>query len=346
MRIVHYLNQFFGGLGGEEQAGARLETRDGAIGPGKLLEQLLGDETHVVLSLICGDNYAVEHQDTFIAAALEKIRAANADLLVAGPCFLAGRYGMAAGALCSAVQSKLGMPVITGMARENPGADLYRETLHIIDSGENAAKMREVLERMARFAQKLIAKRMIGSPRDEGYIPRGLIRDQFVEKTAGERLVDMALAKFRGEPFESEMAPAAFAPVPMPPAVRNLKTAKVMLITDGGLVPKGNPDQIQGSAATRWGSYSIKDRVDLRAEDYEISHGGYDPQFVRQDPDRLVPLDVMRELEKDGAIGELCDVFISTSGLANPLSNTRRMGREMAERAKSLGVDAIILTST
>jgi betaine reductase len=346
MRIVHYLNQFFGGLGGEEQAGTPLEARDGAVGPGKLLEQLLGAETHVVLTLICGDNYAVEHQDMFIAAALEKIRSTDADLLVAGPCFLAGRYGMAAGALCSAVQSKLGMPVITGMARENPGADLYRETLYIFDSGENAAKMREVLEKMARFAHKLIAKKTIGSPRDEGCIPRGLIRDQFVEKTAGERLVDMALAKFRGEPFESEMAPAAFAPVPMPPAVKNLKTAKVMLITDGGLVPRGNPDQIQGSAATRWGSYSIKNRGDLRAEDYEISHGGYDPQFVRQDPDRLVPLDVMRELEKDGAIGELCDEFISTSGLANPLSNTRRMGREMAERAKSLGVDAIILTST
>ncbi len=39
MRIVHYLNQFFGGLGGEEQAGAALEIRDGAVGPGKLLEQ-------------------------------------------------------------------------------------------------------------------------------------------------------------------------------------------------------------------------------------------------------------------------------------------------------------------
>ncbi len=346
MRVVHYLNQFFGGLGGEEQAGAALEARDGAVGPGKLLEQLLGAETHVALTLVCGDNYAVEHQDMFIAAALEKIRSTEPDLLVAGPCFLAGRYGMAAGALCTAVQSKLGMPVITGMARENPGVDLHRETLYIIDSGENAAKMREVLERMARFAQKLIAKKAIGSPQDETYIPRGLIRDQFVERTAGERLVDMALAKFRGEPFESEMAPAAFAPVPMPSAVKNLKTAKVMLITDGGLVPKGNPDKIQGSAATRWGSYSIKNRGDLRAEDYEISHGGYDPQFVRQDPDRLVPLDVMRELEKDGAIGELCDEFISTSGLANPLSNTRRMGREIAERAKSLGVDAIILTST
>jgi glycine reductase len=111
-------------------------------------------------------------------------------------------------------------------------------------------------------------------------------------------------------------------------------------------VPKGNPDKIQGSAATRWGAYSIKNCDDLKAENYEISHGGYDPQFVRQDPDRLVPLDVMRELQKEGVIGELCDEFVSTSGLANPLSNTRRMGREMATKAKQLGIDAIILTST
>ena len=346
MRVVHYLNQFFGGLGGEDQAGAPLEIREGAVGPGKLLEPLLGAEAKIVTTLICGDNFAVEHEEEFVAKALEKIRAANADLFVAGPCFLAGRYGMAAGALCSAVQSQLGIPVITGMARENPGADLHRETLYIIDSAENAAKMREAAEKMAHLAQKLLQGKSIGSPNDEGYIPRGLIRDQFVEKTAGERLVDMALAKIRGESFESEMAPAAFARVPMPPAVKNLTKAKVMLITDGGLVPKGNPDKIQGSAATRWGAYSIKDRAYLRAEDYEISHGGYDPQFVRQDPDRLVPLDVMRDLEKAGAIGELCDEFISTSGLANPLSNTRRMGREMAERAKKLGIDAIILTST
>jgi glycine reductase len=267
-------------------------------------------------------------------------------LFVAGPCFLAGRYGMAAGALCAAVQSKLNIPVITAMARENPGADLYREFLYIVDSDDNAAKMREVLARMAALAAKLARKENIGSPKDEGYIARGLIRDQFVERTAGERLVDMVMRKVKGEPFESEMLPTTFAPIPMPPGVKNLKSAKLMLITDGGLVPKGNPDKIQGSAATRWGSYNIKDCQDLRGEDYEISHGGYDPQFVRQDPDRLVPLDVLRELQKEGAIGELHDEFLSTSGLANPLSNTRRMGREMAEKAKRLGIDAVILTST
>ena len=346
MRVVHYVNQFFGGLGGEEKAGAPLESHEGAVGPGKLLEQLLGIDAQVVLTLICGDNYAVEDQESMIVAALQKVRAANADLFVAGPCFLAGRYGMAAGALCSVVQSKLGIPVIAAMAKENPGADLYREMFHIIDSGDNAAKMRDALTLMASLAKKLIDKQVVGLPREEGYIPRGLIRDQFVEKTAAQRLVEMVLAKVKEEPFESEMMPTAFAPVPMPPGIKDLKKAKLMLITDGGLVPKGNPDKIQGSAATRWGSYNIKDCADLSGDDYEISHGGYDPQFVRQDPDRLVPLDVMRDLEREGVVGELYDEFLSTSGLANPLSNTRRMGREMAEKAKRLGIDAIILTST
>jgi glycine reductase complex component B subunit gamma len=346
MRVVHYLNQFFGGLGGEEKSGAPLEWREGAVGPGKLLEQFLGAGAQVALTLICGDNYAVENRQAMIASAVEKISQAGADLFVAGPCFLAGRYGMAAGALCTAVQSQLKIPAVTGMARENPGADLYREAIYIIDSGEHAVNMREALARMARLAQKLVGEQEIGLPGEERYIARGLIRDRFVDRTAAERLVDMLLAKANKRPFESEMVPTAFQHIPMPPGIRDLKTAMVMLITDGGLVPKGNPDKIQGSAATRWGSYSVKNANDLKGEDYEISHGGYDPQFVREDPDRLVPLDVMRELEQEGRIGKLCDEFISTSGLANPLSNTRRMGREMAERARRLGVDAIILTST
>ena len=346
MRIVHYLNQFFAGAGGEEKAGMPLESREGAVGPGKLLEQALGVDAKVVLTLVCGDNYAVESQDEMIAAALQGIRAAGADLLVAGPCFQAGRYGMAAGALCSAAQSQLDISVVAAMSEENPGTDLYRETMYIVDSGTNPAGMREAMMKMAALARKLIDKSAIGLPGEEGYFPRGFIRDRFVEKCAGERLVDMVLAKVKGEPFESEMMPTTFAPVPMPPGLRDLTKAKLLLITDGGLVPKGNPDKIQGSAATRWGSYKIDGCDDLKAEDYEISHGGYDPQFVRQDPDRLVPLDVMRELEKSGAIGGLYEEFLSTSGLANPLSNTRRMGREMADKAKRLGIDAVILTST
>ena len=317
------------------------------MGPGLLLEQLLGNDTKVVMTLVCGDNYAVGNQEAMIGSALEKIREAKPDRSAPGPCFQAGGYGMAAGALSSAGQGKHWIPVVTGMAKRILGSISIGETLYIIDSGNKSAGMRDVLGKMSKLAAKRVSKAEIGLPAEEGYLTRGLIRDQFVEQTAAQRLVDMVLAKVKGEQSESEMVPTAFAPIPMPPGLKDLSKAKVMLITDGGLVPKGNPDKIQGSAATRWGSYRIEGCNDLEAaKGTEISHGGYDPQFVQARPGSLVPLDAMRELEREGVIGKLHDEFISTSGLANPLSNTRRMGREMAERVKQLGVDAVILTST
>ena len=346
MRIVHYLNQFFGGIGGEEQAGSALRETENAVGPGRLIEQTLADGATVVKTLVCGDNYAVEHQEELTAAVLEHVRNAAADLFVAGPCFDAGRYGMAAGALCNAVQTELGIPAVTAMHEENPGVDLYREGLYIVDSGRNAANMKQVVQRMAGLARKLSAEEAIGLPRDEGYLTRGLIRDQFVDKSSAERLVDMVLAKVREQPFDTEMPVTSFQPVAKPRGVDDLSKATVMLITDGGLVPKGNPDGIEGMAATRWGAYDIAGDDDLSGDDYEISHGGYDPRFVQADPDRLVPLDALRQLEKEGAVGKIHGEFLSTSGLSNPLSNTRRLGREMAEKVKREGVDAVILTST
>ena len=346
MRLVHYLNQFFGGVGAEEHAGAGLEFRDGAVGPGRLLEQLLGDGAEIVLTIICGDNYAVEHQAEITATVVQKLSDLHIDLFVAGPCFDAGRYGMAAGALCSAVQTQLGVPAVTGMHEENPGVDLYREALYIVDSGASTLRMRDVLARMASIGKRLVDKEEIGLPANEGYLPRGLLRDQLGSETAAARLVNMLLAKMRGENFASEMSPTKFAPVPIPAPITDLSKAKVMLITDGGLVPKGNPDRIEGTAATRWGAYNVAGRDDLRSEDYEVSHGGYDTRFVQEDPDRLVPLDAMREMERSGIIGKLHDEFLSTCGRSNPLSNTRRLGREMAEKIKREGVDAVILTST
>src|SRR6185295_9215244 len=130
MKIVYYVNQFFGGIGAEELAGAPLEFRDGALGPAKLFENLMGGEAVVTMTIVCGDNYAVEHQDQVTAAVIEKVRVIGADLFAAGPCFDAGRYGMAVGAICTAIQSKLAIPAITAMHVENPGVDLYRETLH------------------------------------------------------------------------------------------------------------------------------------------------------------------------------------------------------------------------
>jgi len=346
MRIVHYLNQFFGGKGGEETADLAPLMQDGAVGPGKLLEQVMGEDAQVVHSMIVGDNYAAENLAATTEWVIEAVRASGADLFVAGPCFEAGRYGVAAGALCAAVQAELGIPVVTGMAIENPGVDLYRQELYIVDSGSSVSAMREVLTKMAGIAVKLSQHLEMGSPQEAGYIPRGMLHDAFVEQTAAERLVAMVVAKTRGDAYASEFTSATLPSVPAPAPVADLSKAKVAIVTDGGLVPKGNPDNISPYAATNWGAYNIDELDDLEGTNYEVSHRGYDTRYVEQDPDRLVPVDAMRDLEKSGVVGKLHGEFISTSGLVNPLANSRRLGREIAAKLKAEGVTAVILTST
>jgi len=345
MRVVHYLNQFFGGIGGEEVAGTPPEVRDGAVGPGRLLAQLLGPDTQIVKTIVCGDNWAAENLQTLTERVVSDVREAQADLFVAGPCYEAGRYGLAAGALCVAVQTALGITAVTGMAEENPGTDIYRRELYIIDSGQNVAAMRDVLTKMAAIAGKLIRKEEIGSPAQEGYLARGLLHDDFVDETAAERLVSMLYAKTTGQPYESELRMAIFPKVQAPAAIINMAGARVAIVTDGGVVPRGNPDRISASAATNWGSYSIDGLSGLEGADYEVSHGGFDRRYVELDPDRMVPVDALRDLEAQGVIGSLHDHFISTSGLSNPIVNSRRMGREIAAKLKEDEVDAVILVS-
>jgi len=346
MKVVHYLNQFFGGVGGEEKAGAPMEVREGHVGPGAVLEQALGGEWRIVATIVCGDNHAAERLDEIGPRVVDAVKQAGADLFVAGPCFDAGRYGVSAGALCAAVRTELDIPAITAMSTENPGADLYRRSVLIVDSGGNVARMRDVMSTIAQVAVKLVSGEALGPPSEEGYIPQGVLHPAFVEKTAAERLIDMLVAKTRGEPFQSEVPLDPFPPVPLPPPVQDLSKARVAVVTDGGLVPRGNPDRFPRNGATVWAAYDIAATDDLTGDEYDVQHGGYDNRQVQDDPDRLVPIDVLRELEREGVIGKLHDEFLSTPGNVAPLENGQRVGREMLARLQEAGVDAVLLTST
>ncbi|MGA9691098.1 MAG: glycine/betaine/sarcosine/D-proline family reductase selenoprotein B, partial [Pseudonocardiaceae bacterium] len=101
MRIVHYLNQFYAGLGGEDAAGIGPRILDGTVGPGRLLAQLLGSEHQIVATIVCGDNHAASNA-TAAQELLDMARHAGAELLVAGPAFGSGRYGLACARLAAA----------------------------------------------------------------------------------------------------------------------------------------------------------------------------------------------------------------------------------------------------
>ena len=94
MKAVHYLNQFFAGLGGEEQAGTPATRLEGTVGPGRgLAAQLEGVE--IVATLACGDDYFAEHEEEALAVLLGLLAELEPDVLVAGPAFGSGRYGYA-----------------------------------------------------------------------------------------------------------------------------------------------------------------------------------------------------------------------------------------------------------
>jgi glycine reductase complex component B subunit gamma len=346
LRVVSFVNQFFGQLGGEEKAGAGPQVIDSAIGAARAVQQALGDAGTVVATVICGDNYAAEHANRAISELVALVAAQKPDLLVAGPAFLAGRYGVACGALCAAVQAELKIPAVTGMHAENPGVELYRRRVYTVETGAEATRMLAEVKRLVALGLKLARGEAVGTPAAEGYFTRGVTRNVVAGASAADRAVAMLLDKLAGRTVATEVPRPAFPPVPPPRLVKTLEGATIALVTDGGLVPRGNPDAIEALNATCYGAYSIEGKSSLDAAQYDNPHRGYDTTWVKQDPHRLVPVDVARELEQAGAIGKLHETVYSTVGVATTLAQSARMGREIAEKLKEAGVDAVILTST
>jgi glycine reductase complex component B subunit gamma len=294
LRVVHYLNQFFGQIGGEDMAGTTPQVKPGPLGPGLALAQALGEAGEVVATVICGDNYVADNLEQARQEILELIKQQKPDAVVAGPAFNAGRYGLACGAVGQAVAQELGIPVVSGMYKENPGGDLYGKDLYIIATADSARGMREAIPAMTALLLKLSRGEEIGSPAEEGYLPRGIRRNYFAEENGAARAVKMLTAKLKGEPFTTELPMPDFDRVVPNSPVADMSSATIALVTSGGIVPKGNPDRIESSSASKFGKYSLEGFDDLTAETHETAHGGYDPVYANQDPDRVLPLDVMR----------------------------------------------------
>ena len=72
----------------------------------------------------------------------------------------------------------------------------------------------------------------------------------------------------------------------------------------------------------------------------------FDPVYCNELPDRVAPLDQLRQFEKSGYIGKVYDFFYSTTGTGTAVGNSEKFGREMGQELKVAGVDAVILTST
>jgi glycine reductase len=345
-RIVHYLNQFYGQIGGEDKAGQVPIVWKQPVGPGIVIGKFLDTEAEIVATIICGDTYFAENQDSALITILQMVAGFKPDGLIAGPAFNAGRYGLACGAVGEAVRRELKIPVVTGMYPENPGAEMYHKSVYIIKTGINAASMGKTIPVMTALMKKLLNGEEVGFPEEEGYIPQGYRVNVWADKNGAERGADMLLKKLKDEPFTTELPMPVFDRVNPAGAIEDIKAAKIALITSGGIVPKGNPDRIESANASRYGKYDIHKIDDLTSEEFITVHGGYDPVYALEDPDRVLPLDAMRILEKEKAIGSLFNYFYATVGNTTSVSNAKKYGEAIARDMLENGIQGAILTST
>ena len=344
MKIVHYINQFFAQIGGEDQADHPLEIRETVVGPGMALKAALGADAEFVATIICGDNYFSEHTEKVSAQVRMVLEKYRPDLLIAGPAFNAGRYGIACGNVLR-IASSMGITAFSGMFPDNPAVDIYRSYGYIVKTKNSAAGMREAVAGITALIPKVLSGPRSLNPAEDGYVARGHRINRWTQKTGAERAMDMMLAKLNGQPYQTELPMPTYRKVPPAPRIKDLSKATIALMTSGGVVPIGNPDHIETAFATKYKKYTL-DRYnsadDMRAE---VVHGGYDPIYGNEDPNRMIPADVLKELEREGFIGKVYDYIYVTSGNGCATRSSLEFGEGIAQELLNTDVDGILLTS-
>lgn len=345
-KAIHYINQFFAGVGGEDKADYKPEIREGLLGPSIALNSMLdADVTHTI---ICGDNFMGSNTEEAVETILGFLEGKDFDIFIAGPAFQAGRYGVACGTICKAVKERFNVPVLTSMNIENPGVEMFKKDMYIFEGGKSAAKLKDDVKVMANFANKLLKGEKTGSADEEGFYARGIRAQVWLDsnKTASERGVDMLIKKLNDQPFDTELPIPEQDLVPIASPIKDLSRANIAMVTTGGIVPVNNPDRIQSASATRWGKYDISKDERLKSGEYKTIHAGFDPKAADSDPNVVMPIDAMKVYLNEGKIGKLHDYFYSTVGTGTTQAEAARMGKEIVEKLLEDKVDGVIMTST
>lgn len=345
IKVVHYVNQFFSGIGGEEKADVKPQIMEALPPVSKQLDKILGEDMDIVGTVVCGDSYFNENLEEATKEVLDMIKSFEPDLVIAGPAFNAGRYGMACATVATEVEKQLKVKAFTAMYDENPGVDVFRKNVYIVKTANSAAGMRKALPAIGAFAKKFVAGEEL-DPEKDAFFAKGVRVNKFVDVRGATRAVDMLVAKLKGEEFVTEYPMPNFDRVEPGKAIADASKAKIALVTSGGTVPFGNPDHIESSSASKYGEYSIEGFDELKKGEWETAHGGYDPTYANDVPDRVLPVDVLRDMEKEGKIGELYKYFYTTVGNGTAVANSKAFAAEFTKKLIADGVDAVILTST
>ena len=350
VRVMHFMNQYFAGKGGEEKASLPVSPVEGPVGPGQRLKVLLGDAADIVVTAYCGDNYFSEHREEALASVLQIARNYEVELVVAGPAFEAGRYGFMCSEVCHFLSASAGLYCVGAMSVGNPGVEGYRQykdgKVFFFPSTESVVGMEGALSKMARSVSKLAAGLTLGSAAEEGYIPRGIRAEEAVDKSGAERAVQMLLVKLTGQPFVSEIVYETLEPTPVAPKITNSEEVHLALVTTSGVVSEGNPDKLKSINNTQFGKYSIDSLNSMKDKRWDVLHAGYVTGYMADNPNFGIPLDACRELEKEGAFARLYPFFYSSPGVGGKVADMMAIGKRIARDLKAAGVNAALVVPT
>lgn len=155
---VIYMNQFYAGIGAEEQANIPPVVSDKVVGPAKLVEN---DARFRICKIIyCGDDYAYNNIDELKSLVARVLGEYKKVLFIASPSFSATEFSAINLKLCDYVQSVLRIETVTGMY-----ADMYKKNkadtpfnyynhLDVVSTKNSAAGMREAMPKILQIGEK------------------------------------------------------------------------------------------------------------------------------------------------------------------------------------------------
>jgi glycine reductase len=206
--------------------------------------------------------------------------------------------------------------------------------------------MAAAMTAMTRLAVKLGHGEELGPAEIEGYLPRGVRRLYDRQRPGYQRALDMLLAKLHGASVVTEVPihiPERVAPAP---PLTDLSGATIAMVTTGGLVRKGNPDKQVASNASRYYRHSVAELRSLSGQDWEAYHSGYFNHIVNANPNYILPLNFLRDLEQAAVIGGVFAWIYALPGVSTPVAMSRALGRSIAEDLRDGKVDGCLLVAT
>jgi glycine reductase len=99
-------------------------------------------------------------------------------------------------------------------------------------------------------------------------------------------------------------------------------------------------------ANSQWKKYPIDKLNSMKDVEWDLIHSGVDTGSMDKDANYGAPLDVCREMEKEGVFAKLAGNVYGTVGFMGAVAAMQTIGKEISLDLRAEGVDGVLLVST